>query len=327
MEVLHDTGRRAWPGQGAASVLTVGAYDGVHLGHRAVIAEVRRRAAPLGLRSVVVTFDRHPASVVRPESAPPLLTDLDQKLELLAGTGIDAALVVAFDQARAREPAEEFVREVLVATLAAAQVVVGTDFHFGHHRRGDVAMLERLGAEWGFEAVGLDLVGGHGTASGAPVDSATGAQGSAGIDASGRAKVSSTGIRRALVAGEVVAAREMLGRPYEVRGVSVDGPGPAVPGTTSVSVPGEILVPGPGRYSGRVARTDAVPSPDSAPVPVSISVGGSTPRRESRANLVELTGVEVPPGERLAILFDDAVGASGPIGGPGLGTGAVAHPG
>src|SRR5262245_5195249 len=100
------------PRPDAGCAVTIGAYDGVHRGHRAVIAEVRRLAAERDLETAVVTFDRHPAAVVRPESAPKLLTDLDQKLELLATTGVDHALVVHFDQERAAESAEDFVHEV-----------------------------------------------------------------------------------------------------------------------------------------------------------------------------------------------------------------------
>src|ERR1700687_3351687 len=114
------------------SVVTIGAYDGVHLGHQAVIAQVRREAAARGCASAVVTFDRHPATVVRPDSAPRLLTDLDQKLELLAATGVDYTLVIHFDERRSEESAEDFVTEVLVGCLRAQAVVVGHDFHFGH---------------------------------------------------------------------------------------------------------------------------------------------------------------------------------------------------
>ena len=119
-----------------SSAITIGAYDGVHRGHQAVIARVREMATARGLRTVVVTFDRHPATVVRPESAPKLLCDLDQKLELLAATGIDATCVVHFDEQRAGEPAEDFVDELLVDRLGARLVVVGEDFHFGHRRGG-----------------------------------------------------------------------------------------------------------------------------------------------------------------------------------------------
>ena len=105
MRVLHDLDSPAWDGE--RSVITIGAYDGVHVGHQAVIAAVRRNAEQIGARSVVVTFDRHPASIVRPESAPQLLTGLDQKLELLAATGVDATGVVHFDQAQAVRVAGE----------------------------------------------------------------------------------------------------------------------------------------------------------------------------------------------------------------------------
>src|SRR5215216_4249008 len=105
MRRLHDLEECPRPQPGTA--VTIGAYDGVHLGHRAVIATVRGLAAERGLESAVVTFDRHPASVVRPESAPRLLTDLDQKLELLEATGVDRCLVITFDEARSHEPAED----------------------------------------------------------------------------------------------------------------------------------------------------------------------------------------------------------------------------
>jgi len=123
------------PPQGSA--VTIGAYDGVHLGHRRLLGELRRYAARMDLLPVVVTFDRHPATVVRPGSAPPLLTDLAQKLELLEQAGIERTVVVPFDRRRADEPAEEFVAGVLVRSLAVKIVVVGADFHFGHDRRGN----------------------------------------------------------------------------------------------------------------------------------------------------------------------------------------------
>src|SRR4051794_13713390 len=134
MEVVTDLDGFEAPARG--SVVTIGAYDGVHLGHRAVIGNVRQLADGRGCATVVVTFDRHPATVVRPESAPKLLTDLDQKLELLAATGVDATIVVHFDERRSQESAEDFVREVLVKGAAAKAIVVGEDFHFGHGRRG-----------------------------------------------------------------------------------------------------------------------------------------------------------------------------------------------
>src|SRR5262249_50466924 len=203
VEVIRDGDPCPRPPEG--SVITIGAYDGVHLGHRAVIAEVKLRAAELGARSAVVTFDRHPASVVRPESAPLLLTNLEQKLELLEATGVDYTVVIHFDEARSQESAEDFVNEVLVQCLNAKLVVVGRDFHFGHKRRGNVELLEHMGGEAGFEVIGLDLVDTEGRP--APDD----------------AQVSSTAIRTALASGDVSSATELLGRPYEVRGIVEHG--------------------------------------------------------------------------------------------------------
>src|SRR5205807_838852 len=124
----------ACPRPAGGSVVTIGAYDGVHLGHRAVIGEVRMPAHERSRASAVVTFDRHPATVVRPASAPLLLTDLEQKLELLEATGLDYAVVLHFDEERSRETAEDFVREVLAGCLRTRVVVVGEDFHFGRGR-------------------------------------------------------------------------------------------------------------------------------------------------------------------------------------------------
>jgi riboflavin kinase/FMN adenylyltransferase len=237
MEVLRDQARCPSPPEG--TVVTIGAYDGVHLGHRSVIRLVRRRAAERGLRSAVVTFDRHPASVVRPESAPRLLTDLEQKLELLADTGIDYCLVIAFDEARSRESADDFVKEVLVDCLNAADVVVGEDFHFGHRRAGNVPLLRRLGGELGFQVEGIELVGESGPGGGQAL--------------------SSTRIRRALVEGDLDLANRLLGRDYEVRGVVALGDKRGrelgFP-TANVSVPGDILLPADGIYAGWFERPD-----------------------------------------------------------------------
>lgn len=264
MEVLHEVDACQ---PGAGSVVTIGAYDGVHLGHQAVIAEVRRRADAGGLASVVVTFDRHPASVVRPETAPRLLTDLEQKLELLEATGVDRCLVLTFDEVRSQEPAEDFVDEVLVGALGARQVIVGQDFHFGHRRRGDVALLERMGQERGFEAVALALV----DAEGRPV----GEQG----------RASSTAIRHALAAGDLAAANAMLGRHHEVRGLVARGDERGrelgFP-TANVSVPGAILLPADGIYAGWFQRADGSVHPSA------ISLGRRpTFYEEAHASLLE----------------------------------------
>lgn len=235
MQVVRDVDAASPPTAG--SVVTIGAYDGVHVGHQAVIAEVRARAAAAGLESTVVTFDRHPAAVVRPATAPRLLTDLDQKLELLEATGIDRCLLVAFDEVRSKEPAEDFVQEVLVARLGARRVIVGEDFHFGHQRKGDVALLRSMGADLGFEVEGIELLAAPGMGE----------------------RASSTAIRHALVEGDLERATTMLGRPHEVRGVVAHGDERGrelgFP-TANVSVPGEILLPADGIYAGWFERAD-----------------------------------------------------------------------
>jgi riboflavin kinase/FMN adenylyltransferase len=265
MEVLRDVGSHRASGTGCA--VTIGAYDGVHLGHRAVIAEVRRIAAERGLRSAVVTFDRHPASVVRPESAPRLLTDLDQKLELLAATGLDCCLVVTFDEARSKESAEDFVTEVLVDCLGARVVVVGDDFHFGHQRRGNVDLLAAMGPLGGFEVRGIEPLDRHGRPGGEA------------------AKVSSTAIRRALAEGDLDTATSLLGRHHEVRGVVAHGDARGrelgFP-TANVSVPGEIMLPSDGIYAGWLERSDGTV------LPVAVSLGRRpTFYAEAHASLLE----------------------------------------
>jgi riboflavin kinase / FMN adenylyltransferase len=235
VQVITDVSDPPWDGN---TVVTIGAYDGVHLGHQAVIAEVRRLAAARGAKSAVVTFDKHPAVVVRPESAPRSLTDLDQKLELLAATGIDAAVVITFDEQRASEEPEDFVQEVLVDGLHAVVVVVGEDFHFGHHRRGNVPLLRELGRRNGFEVLPVGLV--------ARAD---------GVDE----PVSSTAVRRALAGGEVDIVAHLLGREYEVRGTVVVGDKRGrllgFP-TANVEVSNQVCLPADGVYAGWYERPD-----------------------------------------------------------------------
>jgi riboflavin kinase/FMN adenylyltransferase len=179
------------------SAVTIGAYDGVHIGHRQVIELVRRRAGDAGLRSVVVTFDKNPAAVVNPASAPPRLTDIDLKMELLGNTGVDQILVLGFDAERAKEKAEDFVTEVLVRQLGARVVVVGDDFHFGNERRGNVELLRSMGEQAGFSVEPVHLVS----------------------DEWEHKVVSSTRIRGLIAKGELAEAHALLGRSHEVRGV------------------------------------------------------------------------------------------------------------
>jgi riboflavin kinase/FMN adenylyltransferase len=219
-------------------VITIGAYDGVHRGHQAVIAQVRNEAARLGCRSVVVTFDHHPASVVRPDSAPKLLTDVDQKMTALAATGVDATFVVRFDAKAARENPADFVRRVLVEALRAQLVVVGEDFHFGYKRGGNVALLRELGQQHDFAVVPVQLI--------ARPDGVA-------------EPVSSTSIRRALAGGQVEVAANLLGRPFSVSGIVVHGDkrGRTIGfPTANIEVPNAMCLPADGVYSGVVQRAD-----------------------------------------------------------------------
>ncbi|MBM3684639.1 MAG: bifunctional riboflavin kinase/FAD synthetase [Actinobacteria bacterium] len=234
MQVIRD------PSDGPAGrcAVTIGCYDGIHLGHQAVIARTRDEARRHGAATAVVTFDRHPASVVRPASAPRLLTTLDQKLELLEALDVDHVFVVEFDEVRAAESAEDFAGEVLVGCLHATTVVVGADFHFGRGRAGDVAMLAEFGRAHDFETIGLDLVG--------RADADDGV-------------VSSTAIRAAVAAGEVEAAARMLGRVPRAVGTVVHGDARGrtlgFP-TANVAVPEPLLLPADGIYAAWYVRPD-----------------------------------------------------------------------
>jgi riboflavin kinase/FMN adenylyltransferase len=238
------------------SVCTIGAYDGLHRGHRTVVDHVRTIAGNMSARSVIVTFDRHPASLVRPESAPRLLTDQQQKLELLAETGVDAVAVVQFDEVQAAESPEDFVVRVLVKALGVRAVVVGEDFHFGRHRAGNVELLRRLGEVHDFGVVPYTLIRRDGDG-----------EHVAGV-------VSSTEIRQALHHGDVAAANDMLGRPYELRGIVADGDkrGRTIGfPTANVEVPSAMCVPADGVYAAWYVR-DSGPRAG-AVYPAAVNIG------------------------------------------------------
>jgi riboflavin kinase / FMN adenylyltransferase len=218
------------------TVVTVGTFDGVHLGHWAVLQEIRARAAATGRRSVLVTFDPHPLRVVRPEHAPPLLTTPVEKKEILAESGLDYAVFLSFTETLSRYEPRRFVEEVLVARLGVEELVIGYDHGFGRDREGDPETLEKIGKELGFE---VDVV--------KPVFS-------------GGEAVSSSRIRTQLQRGEIRAAAVGLGRPYSVRGVVVRGEGRGrdigFPTANLSMSPGDKLMPPEGIYAVRgVLRT------------------------------------------------------------------------
>jgi riboflavin kinase / FMN adenylyltransferase len=233
------------PSSTAGRAVTIGAFDGVHLGHRAVLRLVRDLANVRSLSATVLTFDKHPAEVVRPGSAPCLLTTLEQKLELIDATNtVDECVVLPFDEARSKETAEGFVADVLAAVLRTRLVVVGADFHFGYRRHGDVPLLQRMGAELGFEVLGLGLV--------------ASTEGSAAENA---LPYSSTRVRALLGGGEVEDAARILGRPHEVRGTVERGDGRGrdlgFP-TANLAVDARTCLPADGVYAGTFTGADRV---------------------------------------------------------------------
>ena len=186
-------------------VVTIGVFDGVHRGHQQLIARAVEHGKVLGLPVVLITFDPHPASVLRPGTHPPRLTSLTRRAELVAELGVDAFWVLPFTPDLARVAPDEFVHTLLVDRLHAAMVVVGRNFTFGYRAAGDVAELERLGQRFGFAAEGVDLVAEPSSPAGSSVT------------------FSSTYIRACIAAGDVRAAAEALGRPHRLEGVVVRG--------------------------------------------------------------------------------------------------------
>jgi riboflavin kinase / FMN adenylyltransferase len=189
------------PRDGRGAVITVGTFDGVHLGHREVLDEIVRRAGRTGRRSVLVTFHPHPLRIVRPGDAPPMLTSPEEKKEFLAESGLEYAVFIPFTRRLQRYPARRFVEEILVGRLGMEELVIGYDHGFGRDRSGSVETMRELGRELGFD---VDVVAAVQTAA---------------------EPISSSRIRRALAAGEVVEARRALGRPYALRGLVVQGDG------------------------------------------------------------------------------------------------------
>ncbi|WP_191279280.1 bifunctional riboflavin kinase/FAD synthetase [Nocardioides flavus (ex Wang et al. 2016)] len=259
------------------TVVSIGNFDGVHLGHAHVLREARATAQRLGIDTVVaVTFDPHPMAVLRPEHAPPTLTSIETRSRLLAGAGVDALLVVCFDRGVASWTPDQFIDRILVDALHAGAVVVGSNFRFGAKAAGEVATLVEAGAERGFETVGVALDGGPQV-------------------------WSSTYVRQCLATGDVAGAAEALGRPFTVRGTVVEGDRRGrelgYP-TANVPVPPVDAAPADGVYAGWLTRLDT-----GERLPAAISVGtnptfdGERDRRVESYVLdrddLELYGVEV----------------------------------
>ncbi len=228
MEIVR--GLESYPPDSPPSVVALGAFDGVHLAHQKILATAQERARTLGVRSVACTFDPHPLAVLRPDRAPIPIMDLAEKLARIAEQGLEVAVVIPFTPEFSLIEAETFVREVLVGRLKAREVVVGFNHTFGRGARGDSRVLQELAPRYGFipRVIPPLLVDGI--------------------------VVSSSAVRQALAAGDVAAARRLLGRPYSVRGrvLRGKGRGQQLGFPTANLKPERELVLAPGVYAARV---------------------------------------------------------------------------
>jgi riboflavin kinase / FMN adenylyltransferase len=232
-------------------VLTLGNFDGVHRGHRAVLNALVEAGHRLGLPAVAITFEPHPIAVLRPEQAPELIAPSEVRDDLIADSGVDGLLVLDFTTEFAQQTPEDFVRAVFVRGLDARCVVVGMDTRFGYRNSGDVSTLADLGEQFGFEVVALDDVG----------------EGE---------RFSSTVVRAHLRAGEVGEAARILGRPHRVVGTVVHGNhrGKALGyPTANLSADSLGLVPMEGVYAGWLTRMDLPVDASDRTMPAAISVG------------------------------------------------------
>jgi riboflavin kinase/FMN adenylyltransferase len=277
MEVLRGIESLPAAGNGD-SVVTVGFFDGVHLGHRAVFARTVEQARASGLASVAVTFDRHPREILTPGSEPRLLTTTERKADLIAETGIDTLVVLTFDRDFSTWPPEEFAKRVLVEGLRAKHVVVGANFTFGYKARGTVDTLMELGSTRGFLAEGVSLV-----------------------DLDGK-RVSSTSVREALADGDLEWPRRALGRRFVLDGSVVTGHGRGkglgYP-TANLETWPRLLLPGRGIYAA-VAQHHGVRYTAAVDVGTNPTFGVEPLHVE--AFLLDYDGGELP-GEPLSVEF------------------------
>jgi riboflavin kinase/FMN adenylyltransferase len=231
------------------STVTVGSFDGVHLGHEAVLREIARRAKAQGRASVLVTFEPHPLEVVNPQAAPPLLTTDAERREILAQLPLDYVLFLRFDRHLASFTPEEFVDRVLLDRCHMRELVIGHDHGFGRGRSGNTETLRQLGAQRGFDVDVIEVVD------------------------SGDQHISSSRIRRAVAGGDLATAARMLGRPYQVSGQVVPGERRGrllgVPTINLSAVPPQKLLPPDGVYAVRVewrgGRADGMMNQGSKP--------------------------------------------------------------
>lgn len=269
----YETAPRGW----GRSVVTIGVFDGVHLGHQATIGHAVERAKAMGFPSLVLTFDPHPSEVVRPGSHPAVLTGPARKAELIEGLGVDVLCVQPFTLDFSRLSAEQFVHDMLVEHMHAALVVVGENFRFGHKAAGDVELLTKLGRTFGFAVEPSPLVTADGVI------------------------FSSTYVRACVDAGDVVAAAQVLGRPHRVEGVVVRGDQRGrelgFP-TANLMTARFTAIPGDGVYAAWLVRGG-----QRLPAAVSIGTNPTFSGQERRVEAYVLDFDGDLYGERLALDF------------------------
>ena len=212
-------------------VITIGNFDGVHLGHQTLFQMVKDRSRAVDGQSVVITFDPHPIKLMRPDKRLPMLTTTDQKIKLLASMELDGIIVHPFSAEFGSMPAREFVQYYLVHRLGAREVVIGHDYRFGRNREGNIALLQSLGEEFGFPVHVVDPIQINHTI------------------------VSSTLIRNLINDGQVLPAQDFLGRPYEVTGEVIHGHGRGARllgfPTANITIDNGLLLPAAGIYAVR----------------------------------------------------------------------------
>lgn len=223
------------PAPSGPCVVAIGVFDGLHRGHVAVLEELVALARRYEALATVVTFDPAPAHVLAPERAPHLIATIDQRLEGMERLGIDQVRLLTFSKELARESPREFIERVLVKELHARAVIVGEDFHFGHHREGNLTTLRNAGEEWGFDVVAAPTYGDG-------------------------ERWSSTRVRRALDAGDLDEAASILGHPFTLRGLVVHGDERGAElgfPTANLELASRQLRPKEGIYAGALELDDA----------------------------------------------------------------------
>ncbi|MBD3778782.1 MAG: bifunctional riboflavin kinase/FAD synthetase [Micrococcales bacterium] len=288
------------PADFGPSVVTIGNFDGVHRGHVGVLTRMVADARAAGARSVAVTFTPHPQQVHRPETAPPLLTGDEDRLELLGQTGLDAVLLLTYTLEFAQQTAEEFVRRYLVDGLHARTVVVGRDVRFGRGNAGDLATMVELGERYGFGVEVIEDVVPDGAEAEELADALA--------DPLHR-RWSSTWVRELLEAGDVRQAARVLGRPHRMRGTVVHG---AKRGrelgfpTANLDPDSDGMVPADGVYAGWLRRPAVAPGSPDAVLPAAVSVGTNPTfdgaRRSVEAYVLDRTDLDLY-GEQVVVEF------------------------